>query len=289
MFLNVRYVVDAKMCYIEKWGDLNTLQPTRMKQLINRPLLWAPELKGFVCVESRRTKKEGFTLIELMVVIAIMAIMVAVSLPSMRGIFEGQRQQQNLIRMGQILEEAQIAAQTHNTYVWVGISSQTAGGAPLTSGGVPVTIVTVVSGLTGSAGDLTNDASVPNASTAFLIPSQVFRNASCPPTNGGSAIDATEINALKSTSAPNVTTSSGIFATSDSSTAPLGIAFTQNWQGTQIVFSNIIQFNSTGQPMVSSAASNWIELLLGPLVGATAANSSGLLLSGLTGKVTLIP
>ncbi len=271
------------------------VQITHNKCLMTQRLLWIPIMANMTGEKAkgknmRERRSKGFTLLELMVVIAIMMILMVLSLPSLRGILDGQRQQENLIHMGQVLEQAQLAAQTRNTYVWVGIASQNSGGAPLMSGGVPVTLVTVVGGLTGSSGDLVNSATVPNATAMLLLPSQVFRNASCSPTNGSSLIDASQINAYKNTNAPAVATASGIFATSsDAGTSPLGITFTQNWQGQHITFSNVIQFNSMGQPMVNAASSNWIELLLGPSVGATVANSSGLLLSGLTGKITLIP
>jgi prepilin-type N-terminal cleavage/methylation domain-containing protein len=238
-----------------------------------------------------RNAARGFSLIELLVVVGIMALLGTLSLPYCRGALEGQRQQQNLMRMGKILEQAQLSSQTCSTYVWVGIADIDASGAPLKDDGVSVIVVTVLRGLTGSSADLASAVQVPNATVAVLMPPQVFRNAACPPlSGGGSPILVTQIN-QKASGAPAVTASSGIFATSaDSSGASsLGISFTQNWKGKPIRFNSVLQFNATGQPMVNTAASYWIELAMGPSMGATVANSSGLLLSGLTGKVTLIP
>ncbi len=94
--------------------------------------------------------KAGFTLVELLCVLAIMSIVMATSWSSLAGLMTGSSLTNNAYNLGGLVQQAKTAAMTQNTYVWLGFYSYTINGAPA----VAVATVTSKSGL---ATDLQNN------------------------------------------------------------------------------------------------------------------------------------
>ncbi len=68
---------------------------------------------------ARRQAGRGFTLVELLVVVAIMALLMLVSVPAMRGLGGAQHFTGNVERIAGILDQARAYAVAQDTYVWV--------------------------------------------------------------------------------------------------------------------------------------------------------------------------
>jgi prepilin-type N-terminal cleavage/methylation domain-containing protein len=68
---------------------------------------------------ARKLAAGGFSLIELLVVMAIMAVLTAVTLPSIEGLNSSGKFNQSISEIAGILEQARSYAVGQNTYVWV--------------------------------------------------------------------------------------------------------------------------------------------------------------------------
>ena len=65
-----------------------------------------------------RTKVSGFTLIELVMVMAIMLMVLGFAAPSVVGILKGKKIEQALSTVTGVLEQARMDAATQNAYLW---------------------------------------------------------------------------------------------------------------------------------------------------------------------------
>ncbi len=71
-------------------------------------------------MKSHPTKRDsGFTMVELLVVVAIMIVLVALTVPALTSMAKGNQMTQSLIEMTGLLEQARQYAISRNTYVWV--------------------------------------------------------------------------------------------------------------------------------------------------------------------------
>jgi prepilin-type N-terminal cleavage/methylation domain-containing protein len=98
---------------------------------------------------SALRSKRGFSLMELMCVIAIISLLASMSWPSIVGMVSGNRLSNNAYELSGLVQQARTAALTEHTYVWLGFYSYTQNGAP-------ALMVASVVGNSGLATDLQN-------------------------------------------------------------------------------------------------------------------------------------
>jgi len=71
--------------------------------------------------QKPRTRVSGFTLIELVMVMAIMLMVLGFAAPSVVGILKGKKIEQALSTVTGALEQARMDAATQNAYLWTGL------------------------------------------------------------------------------------------------------------------------------------------------------------------------
>lgn len=76
----------------------------------------------------RPAPRSGFTLLELLVVIGIIALLSSLAGPAISSISKGSQMNQALAEVGGLLEEARQYAIAKNTYVWVAFEDSRSGG-----------------------------------------------------------------------------------------------------------------------------------------------------------------
>jgi len=91
--------------------------------------------------------KRGFSLMELMCVIAIVSLLASMTWPSIVGMVSGSRLTNNAYELSGLVQQARTAALTEHSYVWLGFSSTSQNGSP-------ALIVASVIGNSGLATDL---------------------------------------------------------------------------------------------------------------------------------------
>jgi prepilin-type N-terminal cleavage/methylation domain-containing protein len=77
-----------------------------------------------------RQRKAGFTLVEILVVLATMAILAALAVPAFTSISAAKGTTQASYQVSQLLELAHDQAVANQTYVWVGFANTTVSGTP---------------------------------------------------------------------------------------------------------------------------------------------------------------
>jgi len=90
-------------------------------------------------------RRRAFTLVELLVVICIIAVLVAVTLPSLPGLTRAADVNKAVSGIPLFLDESRAYAMAHNTYVWVGFAEEA---------GTHRLLLGCVAGTTGQADDL---------------------------------------------------------------------------------------------------------------------------------------
>lgn len=69
----------------------------------------------------------GFTLVELLTVVAIMCVLIALAVPALTSLAKGNQMNQSLIELSGMLEQARQYAISRNTYVWVALRPNPSG------------------------------------------------------------------------------------------------------------------------------------------------------------------
>jgi prepilin-type N-terminal cleavage/methylation domain-containing protein len=116
--------------------------------LLRLPLVLSSILSSQMTVQTRFTKasslsraeliatkstimvdfRKGFTLMELLVVLAIISILSALTLPSLMSVLQTRNFSQNLVQLSEVLEIARSEAVARDTYVWVVVQKTTDNG-----------------------------------------------------------------------------------------------------------------------------------------------------------------
>src|ERR1700761_3327578 len=88
--------------------------------------LISPVPKGQSEAMALRDARTGFTLVELLTVIAVMSLLTAMSLPVMNSIKDSQNVSLGTASVSSALLRARAYAMAHDTYVWVGFYEEAA-------------------------------------------------------------------------------------------------------------------------------------------------------------------
>ncbi len=96
-------------------------------------------------------KQSGFSLVEMMCVLAIISIMASFAWPAIVGIVSGDRLSNNAYQLSNVVQQARSEAVARHTYVWVGFYSYK------DANGVPAVMVASVCGNSGLSTDLQNN------------------------------------------------------------------------------------------------------------------------------------
>jgi len=199
-----------------------------------------------------RKGKTAFTLVELLVVMSIIGMLALITLPALASLNNSGGMNRAVSGIPLLLDQARAYAMAHNTYVWVGFSSDTAS---------QQLVVGAVSGATGDANDLDTGALVP-VSKPLLF----------------ERLAVQKISGLKGVA----TGASDILA------SKIG-TFQQKADGANVVFTNVMQFGPDGDAAIDKTlgSSHWIEIGPQPVRGASASdpNVAVIQVATLTGQV----
>jgi len=252
-------------------------------KLVPEPSTWAIMLGGLAKLMFIRPKKsklalpgfgairqdhqfvlrntEGFTLVELLCVIAVMSILAVMSGPSLIGIMSGSKLTNNVYELSALIQQAKNVATTQNTYVWLGFNSYT-------QNGLPCLMVAAVSAKSGLATDLQNN------NYQLLAKTSILANA---------ALDTTK----SYLSLPGLDQADNNDAASQSA-----YSFTMSVAGkTNVTFSEVIAFSPDGSVSLPQANGS---LNLVPCVGiglnmgqGPGAHTAAVQVHGLSGEISV--
>ena len=189
-----------------------------------------------------RRGQTGFSLVEMMCVIAIMSLLASAAWPSIVGMVSGNRLTNNAYELRGLIQQARTTALTEHTYVWVGFSSTTQSGAPSL-------IVTSLVGKSGSSTDLTSN------NTQLAAKPMVLKN-------------------VQLATAANYQALPGLDVTDNTDAGTQTFTFQNSVEGqNNLTFTEVIAFGPDGQAsLVQGSGSLLLEECLG--IGLNAAPAS---------------
>ncbi len=203
---------------------------------------------------KRKGGAYGFTLAEMLAVVAIMVVLMSLTLPLVANLRQGARLTQAVRDLAVLLEQAQLHASANNTYVWAGFHYDAA------AANGPVLTMALVESVTGGAVALGGTGSyqwVGNAHRFEHVRIEPDLTVTGMQPDGDPVEDST-----------------------------LG-TFTRKMAGVDVTFSSLIRFEPTGGARIKSDLSRVIDIGLQPFNGqvADADNIAVVQVAGLTGKV----
>jgi prepilin-type N-terminal cleavage/methylation domain-containing protein len=215
-----------------------------------------------------RDQRRGFTLIEVLVTVTIIAALSAISLPLAPALFRSNRVNQGLLAIAGTMEQARQHAVTHNTYVWV-IFMPAPADKP--QNGAAMVVIESRGGIDtlNWSTDPVNIVGHPDLSVVGAVRS----------------LPGTQIADAGTVTVPNLPST----GTASASLQPVQVLLPYA-AGGNLTFSRAVQFTPDGRASVKNYTSQ-IELGLKQSIGATTSTSSGaanaavLRLGSLTGKL----
>lgn len=82
-------------------------------------------IRGGKSLRGRRVRRSGFTLIELMVVLTIMAVIAALAIPSLTGTSDAKKTLQAALEINGLIDQARLYATARNTHTYVFFENDT--------------------------------------------------------------------------------------------------------------------------------------------------------------------
>lgn len=192
--------------------------------------------------QSTFRNQRGFSVVELMVVIAIMSLLASAAWPAIVGVVSGDRLTNNAYELSGLMQQARTTAVTQHTYVWLGFYTYTQDGAPSL-------MVASVSGNSGLATDLQSNNYQLSTKTVIL------KNAAL-------------------ATAPNYAALPGLDVTNNTDAATQTYSFPLNVPGhAGAAFSEVVVFGPDGQVSLPQA-NGTLQLVQCVGVGLNAAPGS---------------
>jgi prepilin-type N-terminal cleavage/methylation domain-containing protein len=218
-------------------------------------------------------RDSGFSLIELLTVIAIMSLLVSVAVPAITSLAKGNQMNQSLIEIAGTLDQARQYAISHNTYVWVAFRPNPTGAA-----GDELSVVLLASKTGTDPSPWTHYGTVPNAQIDMLGRVRTFTQIRL---EEAGTFGENQIPALAGKSAVTLDN------TPSTDTAVFGIKLPG--ASAPVDFTRAIQFTPSGEARVASSVIDAIEFGLHPTRGNVADNHNVAVLrvNGLTGQTTV--
>ena len=234
-----------------------------------------PSQRGLVFPAHRKGYLYGFSLIELLTVIAVMSLLVVVSVPGITALASSGQVNQTVADIDELLDQARQYAVAQNTYVWVAFSPDTT-----MKGGEGLHMAVIASGDGTDPFNWTGGGTVPGAtgtgnaptSLNLLTPVRTF-----PQTKYVGAGTITDLSSLPNT----------VSVSSSNSPADSAISFNIALPGrtTTTAFTKVIEFTPSGQAHNRSDPIALLEFGFEPVKGATVMvkNATVIRINGLTG------
>ena len=218
---------------------------------------------------TARKQGHGFTLVELLTVIAVMSVLVSLAAPALSSMAKGSQMTQSLIELSGALDQARQYAISRNTYVWVALRPNPEG-----SNGDELSMVVLASKSGTDPAPWSDYGAVPNSQIDLIARPRTFDQ-----------MRFEEAGKYTKTEIPGL---SGKSTTSINNTPSENTAiFRVKLPGatSAVDFDRVIQFTPTGEARVSSSVIDVIEFGLHPTRGK--AGVAVLRVNGLTGQTAV--
>lgn len=222
---------------------------------------------------AARKQGPGFTLVELLTVIAVMSVLVSLAAPALSSMAKGSQMTQSLIELSGTLDQARQYAISRNTYVWVALRPNPEG-----PNGDELSMVVLASKSGTDPSPWSDYGAVPNSQIDLIARPRTFDQ-----------MRFEEAGKYTRTEIPGL---SGKTATSINNTLSDKTAVFQvklPGASSSVAFDRVIQFTPTGEARVSSSVIDVIEFGLHPTRGKSgdADNVAVLRVNGLTGQTAV--
>lgn len=187
--------------------------------------------------------QKGFSLVELMCVIAIMSVLASAAWPSIAGMISGNKLTNNAYELSGLLQQARTTALTEHTYVWIGFSS-------VTQDGAPSLMVASLVGKSGLSSDLSNN------NTQLAAKPMLLKN-------------------VQLATAANYSSLPGLDATDNTDAGSQSYTFQDSVAGrANLTFTDVIAFGPDGQASLPQSSGGALQLVECLGIGLNAAPSS---------------
>lgn len=222
---------------------------------------------------TARKQGRGFTLVELLTVIAVMSVLVSLAAPALSSMAKGSQMTQSLIELSGTLDQARQHAISRNTYVWVALRPNPDG-----PNGDELSMVVLASKSGTDPLPWSNYGTVPNDEIDLITRPRTFDQMRFEEAGKYTKSDIPRLDGKSTTSIAN---------TPSDNTAVFRIKLPG--AASLVDFDRVIQFTPTGEARVSSSVIDVIEFGLHPTRGKTgdASNVAVLRVNGLTGQTAV--
>ncbi len=252
---------------------------------------WATSLR-FLWSAVAATARRGFSLVELLVVLAIISIMVTLVVPVVSGLLRSNQVDQSVATLAGLMGQAREAAIAGNTYVWVAFSAP----APST----PARGIWVATFQSQDATESPINTTVtPSWQTTTTIPStnlQLINKLQNLPgvtvvdvSGTGTTLSASAITAINAANASSPPPTTGVLSLFEPASMSWTVAPLQNVTGytSTSTFVRAMEFTPNGEARCGSSAwYNYIQFGLVPSTGSSQ-NAALFSISRLTGRMTV--